>query len=101
MQIVFKREVADQLRDRYTVLELETFQAGDHVVETFCVIPVEKLVFSDLSTLDSDIRLHEAFISAAARHDYAECAAMYTIMKGKFGGELDSFYKIVNDRASS
>ena len=101
MQIVFKKEVADRLRDRYTVLELETFQVGDQEVEAFCVLPVEKLVFSDLTALGADTQLHQQFIDAVARQDYVTCCNMYLTMLGKFGGELDSFYTAINDRATS
>jgi hypothetical protein len=44
MEIIFSREVAEGLRERYTVLELETFDVEGKTLETFCVVPAEKLM---------------------------------------------------------
>ena len=45
MQIVFTREVADQLAEKYTLLQLDTINVNGYgAVETFCVLEPEAVV---------------------------------------------------------
>jgi len=100
MQVIFSRQAAEQLREKYTVLELETFDVQDTVLETFCVIPADKMNLSDLPHLESHIRLHEDFIVQLKDKNYKFCADAIEHLKGKFGGELDSFYDIILERCN-
>lgn len=98
MQVIFDREVADQLRSRYTVLELETFEVEGKQLETFCVIPAEKIALSEVASLEQNTKLHEDFVKAAKEKNYELCGQLYMHLIGKFGGELDSFYDEVVSR---
>ena len=98
MQIVFKRDIADQLKERYTVLELETFIVDGIALEAFCVVPAEKLAFTDLNELNINIAAHNVFLSALKNKDHDLCMAMHKDLLGKFGGELDSFYDAIAER---
>jgi hypothetical protein len=100
MQIIFSRTVADELRSRYTVLELETFSVGEDLLETFCVVPADKMNLAHLPNLESDIRLHENLIEELKKENYKFCLDAIDHLLGKFGGELDSFYVIIKDRAN-
>lgn len=100
MQIIFSRTVADELRERYTVLELETFSVGEDLLETFCVVPADKMNLAHLPNLDSDIKLHENLIVELKKKNYQFCLDAIEHLLGKFGGELDSFYAIVQHRAN-
>jgi hypothetical protein len=100
MQVVFNREVAEQLRARYTVLDLEQFTAADQVIDAFCVVPAEKLAFLDLSKLQDQIKTHEDFVAALKSQDWAKLIAMYDQVRGSFAGELDSFYGEIVSRAN-
>ena len=44
MHIVLTQAVADELRKRYTLLELDSMPHPDGVVPAFCVLPVEQIV---------------------------------------------------------
>lgn len=100
MQIIFNRQVADELRSRYTVLELETFDVEGQTLETFCVVPADKMNLAHLPNLESDIRLHENLIHELKNKNYKFCLDAIEHLMGKFGGELDSFYVIIQDRAN-
>ena len=39
MQLIFGRDNAEQLKERYTVLELETVEKDGTSLEVFCLIP--------------------------------------------------------------
>jgi hypothetical protein len=99
MQVIFTRQVAEQLSDRYTVLELETFTLPEgQILETFCVVPADKMNLAELPTLDDDKRQHNEFIQQLKDKNYTYCESAAPDLMGKFGGELDSFYEIILER---
>jgi predicted amidophosphoribosyltransferase len=98
MQVIFSRKIADELRDRYTILELETFTVQDQILETFCVVSGEKMNLADLPHLADHIKMHEEFVEQLKQKNYKFCASAIEQLMGKFGGELDSFYEIVLER---
>jgi hypothetical protein len=100
MQVIFSRAAADQLRERYTVLELETFSVGEDLLEAFCVVPAEKMNLGDLPNLDSHIKMHQELIEQLKVKNYQFCIDAIEHLMGKFGGELDSFYEIILERCN-
>jgi hypothetical protein len=99
MQIIFSKQAAEELRSRYTVLELETFDVEGQQLETFCVVPADKMNLAHLPNLDSDIKLHENLIEQLKLKNYQFCLDAIEHLLGKFGGELDSFYVIIKGRS--
>ena len=97
MQIVFGKETADQLREKYTVLELEQIVTPQGVLDPYCVIPVEQIALN-MSTMEHDIELHHEFVRAIKENNVKLCEDLHEHLLGKFGGELDSFYDIVVQR---
>jgi hypothetical protein len=94
MDIIFGKDVAEQLRERYTVLELETLTAEDgRQLEAYCVIPGEKLSVNELPQLDQWIKLHDEFLRGYHNKEYTYCRDCVDYLMGKFGGELDTFYE--------
>jgi len=100
MQIIFGKDNAEKLKERYLVLELEEFDPlGDgRILETFCVVPAEKVAFTEVAQLEHSKKLHNDFVSALKRKDYKICRDLYVHMVGRFGGELDSFYEEILKR---
>jgi hypothetical protein len=94
MQIVFNRVNADQLREKYTVLELEAITVNEQILEAFCVVPVEHIAM-EMATLEYNVSLHEQLVSAIKENNTDTCISIIPDLMGKFGGELDSFYEIV------
>lgn len=101
MQVIFGKENADKLRDKYTVLELETFDVEGKQLQTYCVIPAEKIAFSDINMLEHYTKMHDVFVDAVKAKNYKLCEDLYEHLIGKFGGELDSFYDEIKKRNSS
>ena len=98
MQIIFNREMAESLKERYTVLELETFDVEGQLLETFCVIPAEKINLGEMPELGHNVQLHEHYVQALKDKNYQVCRDLHEHLKGKFGGELDSFYEEIAKR---
>lgn len=92
MQLIFGRENAESLRERFTVLDLETLEVEGQQLEVFCLIPADKINISELPNLDKYIQLHNDFLNgySTKQHDY--CRQCIDHLRGKFGGEVDSFY---------
>jgi hypothetical protein len=99
MHIIFGRDVAEELRNRHSVLELETFQVEDRdPVTAFCVVPAEAIALGEMPDIERYSRIHQALVDAWNRQDYVTVAEGIAHLKGKFGGELESFYEIIESR---
>jgi hypothetical protein len=99
MHVIFSREAAERLKDSYTVLELETFEIEGRLVETFCVVTADKMNLAHMPTLDNDQQLHARLIEHVKKKDYKICLEIITHLRGRFGGELDSFYDEIEKRS--
>jgi hypothetical protein len=97
MQLIFERKVAEELKDKYTIVELENIHANGQMLEVFCVLSQQSMVW-EMQNIEGSLKLHEQLVDAI-RIDNAEfCLALIPELKGKFGGELDSFYEIIETR---
>lgn len=101
MQIIFSRQAAEELQDRYTILELETFDVQGQKLEAFCVVPTEKIGLQEMQFLDNYKKLHAELINHLKQKNYKVCEDLIEHLMGKFGGELDSFYTIILERCKS
>jgi hypothetical protein len=93
MNIIFGRENAEKLREKYTVLDLEKLVVEGKEVEVFCLIPAEKIALPDLPQLEQWIKLHEDFLNGYYKKEYNYCRQCIEHLTGKFGGEVDTFYE--------
>jgi|TARA_R110000868_G_scaffold307254_5_gene568706 hypothetical protein len=98
MQLIFGRENAEKLKERYTVLELETVEKEGTSIEVFCLIPGEKIGLPDLPTVDQWIKLHNDFLNGYQTNQYEYCRQCIEHLMGKFGGEVDTFYEEILTR---
>ncbi len=92
MDIIFGRKNAEKLREKYTVLDLEVVQKDGHEFEVFCLIPADKIAIQDLPKLEEWVKLHNAFLVGYQNEHYQYCRQCIDELKGKFGGEVDTFY---------
>ena len=92
MDIIFGRDNAERLREKYTVLDLETVTKDDVSLEVFCLIPADKIGIADLPQLESWVKLHNDFLEGYHNQQYKYCLDCIGHLKGKFGGEVDTFY---------
>lgn len=92
------REIADQLKERFTVLELETFTEDDREVTAFCVIPADKIPLGEMTLLNQWTELHANLIKEYYNNNHQFCQDAIEHLLGKFSGELDSFYEEILSR---
>jgi hypothetical protein len=98
MDIIFSRQIAEELSERYTVLELEPHVVENKILETFCVVPTELIPLTEITMLDHWKKLHREFVQANKDKNAKLCIDLAEHLKGKFGGDLDEFYEIVCSR---
>jgi hypothetical protein len=98
MHIIFGDDIAKQLRERHVVLQLETFEIKGKQETAYCVVQPESIALTDLPDIERLTRLHEAIIIAWNRKDYNTVTNGIEHVKGRFGGELDSFYETLENR---
>jgi hypothetical protein len=97
MYIVYGKE-AQQLGEKYLVLELDTFRVNDSLVPTYCVVDSVHIPLSEFSNIDSYRDLHKNLVKNYKIGNWAFCESAITYLNGKFNGELDSFYEILSKR---
>lgn len=98
MNIIFK-ENSQEIREKYTVLDLDTFQMPDGSVHTACCV-VENIPIDELPQIDSLKETHEGLIANYAKKNWAECEQALQQLQGKWGGELDSYYEDISNRVT-
>jgi hypothetical protein len=98
MQLIFGRDNAEKLREKYTVLDLETVEKDGTSLEVFCLIPGDKIGISELPFLENWVKLHNDFLHGYQTRQYEYCRQCIEHLMGKFGGEVDSFYSIILER---
>ena len=89
MHIIFRKEYAEAMKDKYTVLELETFSVPAsngtvHNLESFCVVPAEKIPLAELPMLDAHKILHTAFITEVKNKNYVLSKSIHNQLISKF-----------------
>lgn len=94
MLVVFGKETAEKLKDRMTVLELDTFmQDGlNEPVTAYAVIEVEDIPLQELPQLENMTLLHNTMWTEYKARRFSFCEQAMEHLRGKWKGTLDSFY---------
>lgn len=98
MQIIYGRDNAEKLREKYTVLDLEKINIEGTDMEVFCLVSADHIGLGELPTLEQWVKLHDEFLAGYAKKEYDYCRQCIEHLRGKFGGELDSFYDEIERR---
>lgn len=98
MHIIFGEEQAQELSNKYTVLELDTFQFGDNglVVTAYCTL--ETIPLDELTILEQTKKQHGDLIINYGLRNWSDCLAAIEKLQGRWRGELDTFYQDLQSR---
>lgn len=98
MNIMFEDSITDEIRARYTLLPLDTFyfSSADLKSTAFCL--VENIPIPEIANIDKIIELHHNLIKNYKLRNWNYCINAIEHLKGKWNGELDSFYDSVLER---
>lgn len=98
MNIIFGKEQADALANKYTVLELDTIQFGENgsIITAYCT--VENIPFDELPESEQRKIQHQHLLLNYRGRAWEDCLTAIDELTGKWGGELDSFYSNLKSR---
>lgn len=83
----------DSLRSKYLVLELDTIEFSDgKLARAFAVVDSEHIDLNELPKLADYEELHKNLIKNYRLQDWEFCHIAMKHLRGKFKGELDTFY---------
>ena len=92
MQLIFGKDNAEKLRERYVVLDLETVEKDGVSIEVYCLIPGDKIGLPDMPQIDNWTKLHHEMMDGFHTQQYKYVRDAIEHLMGKFGGEVDTFY---------
>lgn len=96
MNIIFGRERADAMQDKYTILELDTFKIGDQIVTAFCA--VGSIPILEMPKIESMKSLHANMLENYRKCDWNYCEQALEHLSGFWNHELDTFYDTIAQR---
>lgn len=92
MYIILGKEAAERLRENYLVLDLETVMVKGEAIPAYCVVEGEGIPLVELPQIDQYRDLHANFVIEYNKGNYKFCLDAAEHLRGKFGGQLDTFY---------
>jgi hypothetical protein len=97
MNIIFDSKVAQELKDKHVVLELDTVMQPGMPEPLILHALVEMVNISEIATMDFFRDMHGNMITAYKTGDWPRAAELALGLKGQFNKELDEFYQRVID----
>ena len=100
MHIIFGDDIAENMAEKYTVLELDRFQTQPQgpVLSAYCVIDKDTIPLEELGTIDNMTRLHNKLIENYRKQNWEYCEQALEHLFGRWGKAVDSFYIDITGR---
>lgn len=100
MLVVFGTDKAEKLKDRMTVLELDTFMQDGlpEPVTAYAVIELEDIPIQEIPQLHNMTELHNTMWKEYRAQRFGYCEQAMEHLRGKWKGTLDSFYEEFSKR---
>lgn len=98
---MFEDTITDQVRSKYTLLELDTFYyASTNATRTaYCL--VEHTPIAEMFNMDRNLDLHTNMMRNYKLRNWKYCEDALEHLKGLWNGEADSFYNDIGTRIQS
>jgi hypothetical protein len=101
MHIIFGDNQTAVLKDKYTLLELDTFKFLSDGETAIAYAVVESIPIEDLPKLSFQTDLHKNLIENYRGRDWNFCEQAIEQLIGAFGGEIDTFYVELQNRINN
>jgi len=98
MNIMFEESITDEVREKYTLLELDTFYFADTNITSAAYCLVETIPIQEMINVERFINLHSNLIKNYRLKNWKFCEDALEHLVGKWNGELDTFYNTILDR---
>lgn len=97
MNIIFGRENAALMSERYTVLELDTIKfSNGNEITAYCA--VETIPIINMPRVESMKNLHTNLIENYRTRNWNYCEQALEHLKGFWNSEVDTFYDSIDSR---
>lgn len=98
MNIILGEENANQISEKYVVLELDTIRMApdSEAIKAYCL--VDNLPINETAELAENKALHEQAIAAYHARDWNRSRELIQNLRGKWNREADSFYDVLLTR---
>ena len=99
MQIIFGNP-PKELTEKYITLQLDTIKYAEDAtpITAYCVISGENVTLEEVSSLKQYADMHKALMINYRKQNWNFCEQAIDSLRGKFKGEMDSFYDILSLR---
>ena len=100
MNIVLENNLTDEMKDKFMLVELDSFQHepnGD-ATKSFAVITKDEINVQEIHNIKQYIDLHNNLMKNYRMKNWKYCEDDIEHLQGKFRGELDSFYAVLSER---
>ena len=100
MNIKFETEVTSEIKEKYTLLELDTFRrtSDGQIKKSFCVLTNEDITLQEIPLIQKQKELHDNLIKNYKKQDWNYCQEAIANLTGKWRGEVDTFYTVLSKR---
>ena len=98
MNIIFGEDQVGDLREKYTVLELDTIRIGHGGVTDKAYCLIETVPLNEMLTLERFKKLHYELMENYRKQNWSFCTQALEHLMGAWGGEVDSFYVDLQNR---
>jgi hypothetical protein len=95
---MFEDSINDKVREKYTLLELDTFRFADSNTTSIAYCLVENTPITEMFTIEQFLELHKNLMKNYRLQNWKFCEDALEHLTGKWNGELDTFYNEVNRR---
>lgn len=100
MYIIFGNESAQDVEEKYIVLELDTMRlAGNsEAVTAYCVLERDNIPLTEISQIPNYVNLHTKLMENYRKRNWDFCEQALEHLRSRWRGEVDSFYIEIGKR---
>jgi hypothetical protein len=96
MNIIFNQQIADDLREKYVILELDTVMQPA-LTAPLTLHALVEIAVNDIPTISFFREMHGDMITAYKSGNWTRAIELASGLLGQFNGEIDEFYNLVLD----
>lgn len=97
---MFEDSITDEVRSKYILLELDTFYFPEIQKNRTAYCLVEHTPVMEMFSVDQYLDLHNNLVKNFQKGNWKFCEDALEHLKGRWNGELDSFYDVIAERVA-
>ena len=100
MHIIFGNTVAEELKEKYTVLELDRLQIEPQgpVLDSYCILEKEQIPLDDVWKIENLQGLHNKLMENYRKKNWSFCEQALEHLRNAWGGTVNTFYDEISSR---